>query len=278
MAQRRLAPALASSGTARYGARMDLKAIPIDDRGLLLGDGLFETVLFKAGEPVLWDAHLERLGRGCAALGLPMPDAKRLRAEAHKAITERRLGSARAAVRLTWTAGSGGRGLTRPEPPTPRLIVSAAASPRPDSPVAVVVSTIRRNARSPSARLKTLAYVDNVLARREAEAAGADEALLLNTAGHMACATAANLFWITEGRLYTPSLSCGVLDGIMRAQVLAAAPVEEVRANLDTVLKAEAAFLTNSLIGIRTIKVMAGRFLRRHPMINTLTESLSGLL
>jgi branched-subunit amino acid aminotransferase/4-amino-4-deoxychorismate lyase len=256
---------------------MDPQVIAIDDRGLLLGDGLFETVLFQAGEPVLWDAHLARLARGCAALGLPLPDAKRLRAEADRAIRDRRLGAARAAVRLTWTAGSGGRGLSRPEPPTPRLVVSAAASPRPETPATVMVSTIRRNARSPSARLKTLAYVDNVLARREAEAEGADEALLLNTAGHAACAAAANLFWITEGRLHTPSLSCGVLDGILRAQVLGAAPVEEVRANLDTVLTCEAAFLTNSLIGIRPIRVLAGRFLKPHPIIDTLNETLAGL-
>lgn len=256
---------------------MDPRVIPIDDRGFLLGDGLFETVLFQAGEPVLWDAHLARLGRGCAALGLPLPDARTLRAEADRAIRDRRLGSARAAVRLTWTAGSGGRGLARPEPPTPRLVVSAAASPRPEGPASVIVSAIRRNARSPSARLKTLAYVDNVLARREAEAEGADEALMLNTAGHAACATAANLFWIAEGRLHTPSLACGVLDGILRAQVLASAPVEEVRANLDTLLKAEAAFLTNSLIGIRPIRVLAGRFLKPHPIIDTLAETLSGL-
>jgi branched-chain amino acid aminotransferase/4-amino-4-deoxychorismate lyase len=141
----------------------------------------------------------------------------------------------------------------------------------------VVVSTIRRNARSPSARLKSLNYLDNVLARREAEAAGADEALLLNTAGHAACATAANLFWISGGRLYTPSLSCGVLDGIMRAQVIAAAPVEEVRANLDTVLEAEAAFLTSSLIGIRTVRVLAGRFLQPHPIIDQLNAGLAAL-
>jgi branched-subunit amino acid aminotransferase/4-amino-4-deoxychorismate lyase len=256
---------------------MESSVIPIDDRGFLLGDGLFETVLFKAGRPVLWEAHMARLTRGCQVIGLPLPDAGRLRAEARRAVTERRLGGARAAVRLTWTAGSGGRGLGRPEPLTPRLVVSAAASARPDTPAVVAVSSIRRNARSPSARLKSLAYLDNVLARREAEGAGADEALLLNTAGHAACASAANLFWITEGRLYTPSLSCGVLDGIMRTQVLAAAPVEEVRANLDTVLKAEAAFLTNSLIGIRTIKVLAGRFLKPHPIIDQLSAGLAEL-
>jgi branched-chain amino acid aminotransferase/4-amino-4-deoxychorismate lyase len=256
---------------------MESSVIPIDDRGFLLGDGLFETVLFKAGQPVLWEAHMARLARGCLAIGLPPPDADRLRAEAGRAVTERRLGGARAAVRLTWTAGSGGRGLARPEPLGPRLVASAAASPRPDTPAAVVVSSIRRNARSPSARLKSLGYLDNVLVRREAEAAGADEALLLNTAGHAACASAANLFWITEGRLYTPSLSCGVLDGVMRAQVIGAAPVEEVRANLDAVLKAEAAFLTNSLIGIRTIRLLAGRFLKSHPIIDQLSVSLAEL-
>jgi branched-chain amino acid aminotransferase/4-amino-4-deoxychorismate lyase len=256
---------------------METSVIPIDDRGFLLGDGLFETVLFKAGQPVLWEAHMARLARGCQAIGLPSPDAERLRSEARRAVAERRLGDARAAVRLTWTAGSGGRGLGRPEPLTPRLVASAAASARPDTSATVVVSSIRRNARSPSARLKSLGYLDNVLARREAEAAGADEALLLNTAGHAACASAANLFWITEGRLYTPSLSCGVLDGVMRAEVIAAAPVEEVRANLDSVLKAEAAFLTNSLIGIRTVRVLAGRFLQPHPIIDQLGAGLAKL-
>src|SRR3569833_1459315 len=121
---------------------MDRQLIPIDDRGFLLGDGLFETVLFRAGKPVLWDAHVARLDRGCAVLGLPLPDAKVLKAEAERAVRERRLGSARAAVRLTWTAGSGGRGLSRPEPPTPRLGVSAASSPRPEGPATVMGSTI----------------------------------------------------------------------------------------------------------------------------------------
>lgn len=256
---------------------MDSSVIPIDDRGFLLGDGLFETVLFKAGQPVLWEAHVARLARGCETIGLPPPDARRLEAEARRALADRRLGETRAAVRLTWTAGSGGRGLTRPEPPTPRLAVSAAASPRPTAPAVVALSPIRRNARSPSARLKSLNYLDNVLARREADRAGADEALLLNTAGHVACASAANLFWITNGRLHTPSLACGVLDGVVRAQVTAAAPVEEVRANLDSLLEAEAAFLTSSLIGVRMVKMLAGRYLQPHPIIEQLNARLADL-
>jgi branched-chain amino acid aminotransferase/4-amino-4-deoxychorismate lyase len=256
---------------------MDPQQIPIDDRGFLLGDGLFETVLFKAGQPVLWEAHMARLERGCAAIGLPAPDADRLRAEAERAVAERGLEGARAAVRLTWTAGSGGRGLGRPAPLAPRLVVSAAASPRPQTPATVMVSTIRRNALAPSARLKSLGYLDNVLARREAQAAGADEALLFDTSGHLSCAAAANLFWIVDGRLCTPSLDCGVLDGIMRAQVIAAAPVEEVRAGLGVLQAAEAAFLTNSLIGLRLIGALEGRSLGPHPIVERLSADLAEL-
>jgi branched-chain amino acid aminotransferase/4-amino-4-deoxychorismate lyase len=257
---------------------MDPAQIPIDDRGFLLGDGLFETVLFKDGEPVLWEAHMARLARGCLAIGLPEPDAGRLLAEALRAVAHQGLSSARAAVRLTWTAGSGGRGLGRPEPVVPRLVVSAAASLRPETPATVIVSSIRRNARSPSARLKSLNYLDNILARREAEGAGADEALMLDTDGHVASAAAANLFWIKGDRLHTPSLDCGVLEGVMRAQVMAAAKVEAVRADLDTVLKAEAAFLTNSLIGIRMIGQLAGRVLGTHGIIDQLNAGLVGMI
>jgi branched-chain amino acid aminotransferase/4-amino-4-deoxychorismate lyase len=256
---------------------MDPALIPIDDRGFLLGDGLFETVLFKDGQPVLWEAHLSRLNRGCAAIGLPPPDPTLLEAEARQAVAEQGLGEARAAVRLTWTAGSGGRGLGRPESLDPRLAVFAAASERPESPASVVVSNIRRNPRSPTARLKSLNYLDNVLARRDALGEGADEAVMLSTAGHVACASAANLFWIAEGRLYTPSLDCGVLDGIVRGQLIAQAPVIEVRAELDALLQAEAAFLTSSLIGIRRIGVLAGRVLEPHAAVNQLENRFADL-
>jgi len=256
---------------------MDPAQIPVDDRGFLLGDGLFETVLFKDGEPVLWDAHVARLIRGCAAIGLPQPDPALLDLEARRSIVEGNFGEARAAVRLTWTAGSGGRGIGRPEPMDPRLVVTAALSERPEAAASVIVSNIRRNDRSPTARLKSLNYLDNVLARREAVGEGADEALMLSTTGLAACATAANLFWIAGGRLYTPSLDCGVLGGIVRAQVIEASAAQEVRADLQTVLQAEAAFLTSSLIGIRRIGVLAGRALGPHPMIEQLNASLAAL-
>ena len=246
--------------------------VPADDRGLLLGDGLFETVLFRAGEPVLWDAHLARLQRGCAVLGLPPPDPALLASEAALTLAATGLLDARAAVRLTWTAGSGGRGLIRPEAPVPRLIVTTAASPKPLGDAVVITASVRRNAGSPASRLKSLSYLDNVLARREAADAGADEALMLNTDGRIAGASAANLFWISEGRLSTPSLAAGVLDGIMREAVISAA--RRLGASVQEVLTgppvAEALFLTSSLIGIRRIARLDDAQIGSHPLLATL--------
>jgi branched-chain amino acid aminotransferase/4-amino-4-deoxychorismate lyase len=174
------------------------------------------------------------------------------------------LAGTRAAVRLTLTAGSGGRGLDRPEPLRPTMVATAAASSKPGTPARLVTSTVRRNDQSPASRLKSLSYLDNVLARAEARAAGADEAVMLNTRGEVACAGAANLFWVSDGRLHTPSLDCGVLAGITRARVLAAAEglgmaVAEVRAGPDTLAAADAVFLTNSLIGLRPAESLDGR-------------------
>lgn len=230
--------------------------IPYDDRGLLLGDGLFETVLAVDGDLVGLSAHLDRMTAGCAVLRLPPPDralAERLMREALAGIA-----APRAAVRLTLTAGSGGRGLDRPAAPEPRLFATASVSHRPSEPARLITSGVRRNEGSPAARLKTLAYLDNVLARAQARERGGDEALMLNSRGEAACAAAANVFWVSEGRLFTPALECGVLAGTMRARVLAAAArigveAAEVRAPGGVLAAAEAIFLTNSLIGVRPV-------------------------
>ena len=170
----------------------------------------------KAGQPVLWDAHVQRLARGCAALDLPTPDPSALALAASQAVTTAAVGQGRAALRLTWTAGSGGRGLERPAQPAPRLLATVADAPRVQGPATLALVEIRRNPSSPKARHKTLAYLDNVMARRQARASGADEAVLLNPQGEIAGCAAANLFWIAQDRLHTPALDCGALEGIMR--------------------------------------------------------------
>ncbi len=255
-------------------------AVPADDRGLLLGDGLFETVLFKAGKAVLWDDHMARLIRGCEALGMAAPDPEALAQAAARAINQADLAQARAAVRLTWTAGSGGRGLERPADGSPRLIVTAGLAAKPEGPLALAVSDIRRNETSPTARLKTLAYLDNVMARRQARARGADEAVLLNSRGQLACCAAANLFWFKRDQLFTPALDCGALGGIMRGHILAAAPnlglePVETRAALGELEQADGVFISNSLIGVRAVSALDGRPVSRNRWIEALSLALS---
>ncbi|MGC1304618.1 MAG: aminotransferase class IV [Caulobacteraceae bacterium] len=245
-----------------------MKTIPADDRGLTLGVGLFETVLAVDGRPLLWDAHLDRLERGCAVLALPSPDRALCSAAANEALEEAGLRTGRAAIRLTWTGGSGARGLAAPLHPHPRLLVAATRAAAAAESAALHISTIRRNSSSPASRLKTVNYLENVLARTEATMAGADEALLLDQSGSIACAAAANIFWLEGESLYTPALDCGVLDGVVRDAALRIAhsqglDAREVHAPPQRLLASDGAFVTNSLQGAVPIRSLDGAELTR---------------
>lgn len=248
------------------------------DRGLTLGDGLFETVLAEGGALRHLPDHLDRLARGCAALGLPQPDRDEAERLMRQALAP--LGDVRAAVRLTLTAGPGGRGLDRPQALAPTLFATAAPAPKPAEPASLLTSTVCRNDASPASRLKSLAYLDNVLARREAHAAGADEALMLNTRGELASAAAANIFWVKDGRLYTPHLDCGVLAGITRARIVAAAqtadePVRAVRVGPAALRGVDGIFLTNSLVGLRPVARLDGHPVKQWEGLAALESALA---
>jgi branched-subunit amino acid aminotransferase/4-amino-4-deoxychorismate lyase len=251
--------------------------IDLQDRGLLLGDGLFETLLAVDGVLDHVEAHLDRMAAGCEVLGLPTLDRGLALQHINQAVAAQP--EARLGVRLTLTAGSGGRGLDRPEPPMPQMFATAAAAAKPAGPAALIIAETRRNHHSASSQIKSLSYLDNILARREARAAGADEAVMLNGRGEIACATAANIFWITDEVLRTPRLDCGVLAGIMRGRVLAAAQslgmaTQEVVALPKALEVSDAVFLTNSLIGLRQA-VGLGRAQGVNPVLSALSQAVS---
>jgi len=255
-------------------------AVPFDDRGLLLGDGLFETLLVLDGRLVLAPAHAARMAAGAAVLGISAPTIEDFIAGADAAVRAAGLQQGRAAVRVTLTAGSGGRGLDRPATQTPRLFATAAPSTKPTSPASLVIAQTRRNAASPASRLKTLSYLDNVLARREATAAGADEAVMLNTSGEIACAAAANLFWVIDGVLFTPAPGVGRLDGIMARQVVEAAlalgvELREAGDGPHALANAEAIFLTSSLIGVRAAYLAGPEPPAPHPVVERLAAAVA---
>lgn len=259
-------------------------AIPITDRGLLLGEGLFETLAVWDGRILELDAHLGRLARSANILDLPLGwSVEALAAAMASLLAAERLTGGRAVLRLTLTGGDGPRGLLPAAQARPRLLITARPMDAlPASPAVIVVAPFAVSATSPLRGHKTLSALEQILARRHAAALGADEALMVNTAGHLVEASAANLFLVAGGRLLTPPLSDGALPGVTRARVLDLAAEAGIGVDADTSLglqdlaAAEEAFLTNSLIGIRPVASAAGHRFAIGPF--TLTARLQDLL
>jgi len=232
----------------RLQAAADARVSPAD-RGFTLADGVFETILVRDGQPAHLARHLRRLHDAAGRLGLPVPATDAAIAEA---------GSAR----LTLTRGPAPRGLARPGHPAPTLLVTAAAGAPPGHALSVVtVQETRRNEFSPLSAIKSLNYGDSLLAREEAVARGADEGVLLNTAGRIAECAAANLVLLSGGRLLTPPVGDGALPGIMRALLMERCGVVEAPLGPDHPI--DALFATSSL-GVRSVARLDGAGLPRH--------------
>ena len=206
-------------------------SIALDDRGLLLADGLFETVLVWQGEPQLLSAHLRRWHHGARLLAMaPPPEEAELLPLIREAVERSGLQQASGALRLNWSRGpSQGRGINLPnQQPEPRCWLQLTPHTPAFGPVTAIVSRQeRRNHHSLLSQCKTFAYGQAIQARREAQLAGADEAVLLNTAGELCCGAAANLLVLRRGRWLTPPLSSGCLPGVMRGRVLELQRAEE---------------------------------------------------
>jgi branched-chain amino acid aminotransferase len=234
------------------------------DRGLLLGDGLFETMRAVGGRVPLLARHLARLRAAAALLDLPVPAGDAAIEKACAGVLEAN-GLREAALRLTLTCGPGPRGLLPPAEPTPTLLLAAFPLPAPlPAARACIAHLTRRNEHSPLSRLKTLGYLDNLLALKEARTRGADEAVLVNTAGRLACASTANLFVIEGACLLTPPLAEGALPGVTRALVIECAAGVGLACRKRPLLQAElaradGAFLTGSLAGLRPLLAVDGQ-------------------
>ncbi len=239
------------------------------DRGFTLGDGVFETLRAVGGRIFRWDDHLARLHRSAATVGLPLPGSPAELSDAISALLgENRLTDA--LVRITVSRGvPDERGLMPPSTPTPTLAIQAAPfagypEERYRRGFTATISAIRRNEHSPLSYVKSCNYLDSVLARMGAAARGADEALLLNTAGQLACGASSNIFLVSGGTLVTPSLGCGVLDGVTRRTVAEIAA--DLRLQLfereiaaSEIFLAEELFITNTALGVMPLVAVDGQ-------------------
>ncbi|MCE5233966.1 MAG: aminodeoxychorismate lyase [Mizugakiibacter sp.] len=231
------------------------------DRGLLYGDGLFETVRIVRGRAPLWARHMARLAAGCARLGLPMPAEPTLWYEAADVTA----GIECAVARISVTRGAGARGYAPPPVSQSARIVTGFAAPAVPADwyargIRVRFCELRLATQPRLAGLKHLNRLEQVLARAEWDDAEIAEGLLLDAEGRVVCATAANLFVVRSGRLATPALDrCGVA-GVARAEVLARHAQAEVRdIGVEELMRADEIFLSSSVRGILPVRALPGR-------------------
>jgi branched-chain amino acid aminotransferase group I len=247
--------------------RSEAKLSPFD-HGFLYGYGLFETMRAYNGHIFRLDRHLTRLR--CSAQSLSL--ANRLAAFDLEDACTRTLGANKlkdARLRLTISAGEGDM---TPDPGTyssPTVLVTAQnLVPLPPekykSGFKAALSSLRRNSQSPLSRLKSTCYMENILARMAARAAGCDEAILLDEQGYLAEGSTTNIFLVSKGELITPSLESGVLPGITREAVLEIARTSNIKATerwvqLNELIEAEEAFLTNSILELMPLTWFEGK-------------------
>ncbi len=230
----------------------DASCIDPSDRGLLLGDGLFETIAVRRGQARDVQRHFARLQQGCALLRLRLPWDL---AAVERALDEVAVGNGllEGGLRLTLTRGPAPRGLLPTAAARPTLMITGFCLSPVASPVRVIVSTqIRRDAASPLSRIKSLNYLPNILARLEAEDAKVDDAILLNQAGFVAEATTGNIFLKRRGKWLTPFVSDGALPGICREKFLESGQVEEARIHAAWLSSAEA-FCIGNVLSVRAV-------------------------
>ncbi|WGI26903.1 aminodeoxychorismate lyase [Halomonas alkaliantarctica] len=227
----------------------DDQSVPFDDRGLAYGDGLFETVLLRAGKPVLWRYHTARLAKGCHRLGIPLPCQQALDATWQGGPT-----AEFEVLKLILTRGSGGRGYAQPDQVTPHLLSRRTpfqpSVERWQKGVAVRLCDLQLARQPRLAGIKHLNRLENVLARQEWSDATIAEGVLADSEGLVVEATSMNVFWQRAGEVLTPQLDqCGVA-GTLRAALLEHGAIALASLSLHQLANVERLWVANSVQGV----------------------------
>ena len=241
-----------------------IDALPIDDRAIHYGDGLFETIAIRAGSPRLWHLHIDRLRYGCERLAIAMPPEENLHTGLQQAINESGIDSGYALAKIIITAGSGRRGYRRPDSGQGRVLTAVYSAQRlAPAGYRKGVATVRcatALAEQPAlAGIKTLNRLEQVVARNEWHDPDVHEGLMCDTAGRLICGTMSNVFVVHDQSIITPILDrCGVA-GVMRRHVIDTLHADGINANEDDIhwddaMLVDEVFLTNSQYGVLPVR------------------------
>ena len=237
--------------------------IPVFDNSLFYAEGLFETFLAIDDKVIFLDEHLDRLEKGADLIKIKLP-VKRSTIKQWIETTNRSHESAIKKIRATITAGDSSFWAGKPS--LPRIIIIVTDYEIPTKPWRIGVSPYKVDQSSPFRNVKTLSFIIEMTSRKLAYSEGLNDHILLNRMGNVAETTSANIFWVRNGKLFTPPLSAGCLDGMTRRHILQLAkadglPASEENTTLRNLLKADEIFITSSIklvipvIHIKTDKI-----------------------
>jgi branched-chain amino acid aminotransferase len=256
---------------------LDDARVSVLDHGLVVGDGVFETLRIYNGQPFAWTRHLARLHASAEAIGLELPPDDELFDAAKTIIAANGLDDGR--LRVTITGGIAPPGSGRGDGPVTAFVLAFPLEPAaPTIDVVVVPWTI--NEHGPLAGLKTISYAGNVRALAYAAERGAGEAIYANTSGNLCEGTGSNVFVVLDGMVCTPPLSSGCLAGVTRALVLELGiAIAERDIPIDTLSRADEAFLCSTTREVQPIAHVDGHALNAPgPIALQLAERFTALV
>jgi branched-chain amino acid aminotransferase len=241
-------------------------SVSVLDRGFAYGDGVFTTIKVAGGTPLLLSWHLERLELDATALFIPAPAPEELE-EVCCGLVER-LGMEEGVVKIVLTRGVGERGLSARGAGDPTVVITASVPPIPRPPLRAVTLPDRRGSLVVH---KTLNYLPNILALRQAELAGCEEAVFVKD-GSLLESTVSNLVGLVDGELITPASNGDILCGVARRRLLESGTVAEGRLAIDT---RGPLYCVNAVRGVEVVAELDGRRLRKESCLErALRETL----
>lgn len=235
----------------------------------LYGKGVFTTIAIYDGEPFVWEKHWRRLASDAKTVGVDLSgfSEESVRGAVDEIVRHNAVSDGR--TRITFFDNSSGAIWPSGVPGTTSLLIITGDKRAEVDGLRIGISPYPVNSRSPLAGIKSCNYLENQMARDEAKQRGFDEAIRLNERGEIASACMANLFWLKDERLYTPSLKTGCLAGTTREFVMEDLECIEVEAGVETLDQVDAIFLTSAGMGVVQAAIYDGKVLRRvhRPMI-----------
>lgn len=260
--------------------------IPVSDRGLAYGDGLFETIAVRQSRPLLWELHWQRLTAGCERLSIKCPEVNLVNKDIELLLSQAsQKQQDLCVIKIILTRGIGSRGYRiEPDRATTRILQLADSPDYPEDfytdGVKCTICKTRLSSQPLLAGIKHLNRLEQVLARMEWDDADISEGIMLNSDDRIIEGTMSNIFFVTgSGVLETPRVtSCGI-EGVQRENVVNIAhslniPVRETDIDINELGEYQESFLTNSLIGIWPVRKIEQQLFKPGTVTRSLQQAL----